>query len=193
MNKPLLLIDFDGVIYIDGPPTSDNSLNGDMVPGALEFMRGALLYFDIAINSHRSLQYPMGGVTAMRDWLLTQALRVMPNDTTWLHMIQFPLGQASAAVHIGARSITYAGQWPTHSELLEFRPWHDLAGLRDGSTRAVHLNIGPAKYFGLLHKHIEALNALIELAPDDPTTKDVLADAFATLPLKIVGDRVELL
>lgn len=68
MSKPILVLDFDGVIHgyqsgwkgaavIPDPP----------VPGALEFIVGALDRFDVHILSSRSHQW--GGRRAMKRWL----------------------------------------------------------------------------------------------------------------------------
>jgi len=67
-GKPILVLDFDGVIHsyksgwkgarvIPDPP----------VPGSLQFLAEALNHFDVQVFSSRSGQF--GGIRAMKKWL----------------------------------------------------------------------------------------------------------------------------
>jgi len=78
-NKPILCLDFDGVIHsytsgwrgpriIPDPP----------VPGALEFIVGALEDFEVAIFSSRSKYF--GGRWAMKRWFKKQLLGISGID-----------------------------------------------------------------------------------------------------------------
>jgi len=67
-RKPILCLDFDGVIhsYTSGWKGAD-VIPDPPVPGAMEFITTAIDYFDVHIFSSRSNQ--LGGIVAMQKWL----------------------------------------------------------------------------------------------------------------------------
>ena len=68
MSKPILCLDFDGVIHSYASGWKGAAVIPDPpVPGALEFIVGALAKFDVAVLSSRSHQW--GGRGAMKNWL----------------------------------------------------------------------------------------------------------------------------
>lgn len=68
MRKPILTLDFDGVIHIYSSGWKGASVIPDPpVPGALEFIVRALERFDVAVHSSRSHQW--GGIRAMKRYL----------------------------------------------------------------------------------------------------------------------------
>lgn len=71
MNKPILCLDFDGVIhsYTSGWRGAAR-IPDPAVPGALEFIVRAQDDFTVAIHSSRSHQW--GGRAAMKQWLRAQ-------------------------------------------------------------------------------------------------------------------------
>lgn len=152
MSKPILCLDFDGVLHsyssgwkgarrIPDPP----------VPGALEFVVGALDRFQVAILSSRSHQW--FGRFAMRRWLGRNLVAAAGNDYSdtpewwrdriaqtafadpWddevrhaaslvVREIQWPLHKPPAMVTIDDRAITFNGTWPELDWLREFQPWN---------------------------------------------------------------------
>ena len=76
MAKPILCLDFDGVIhsYASGWKGSVRNIPDDPVPGALEFIVKAVEHFDVHIFSTRSHQF--GGRWAMKRWLRKQYFRL---------------------------------------------------------------------------------------------------------------------
>src|SRR5712671_1687934 len=68
MSRPILCLDFDGVIhsYTSGWKGADK-VPDPPVEGAIEFIITASEHFTIAIFSSRSNQ--SGGIAAMYDWL----------------------------------------------------------------------------------------------------------------------------
>lgn len=68
MGKPILCLDFDGVLhsYTSGWQGAD-VIPDPPVPGAIEFLAEASKHFRIAIFSSRSHQE--GGISAMQLWL----------------------------------------------------------------------------------------------------------------------------
>lgn len=152
MSKPILCLDFDGVLHsyssgwkgarrIPDPP----------VPGALEFVVGALERFQVAILSSRSHQW--FGRFAMQRWLHRHLVAAAgaDYDTTpewwrwrigqsafadpWIdevryaaglvvREIQWPLHKPPAMVTIDDRAITFTGEWPALEYLKAFKPWN---------------------------------------------------------------------
>ena len=99
MTKPILCLDFDGVIhsYTSGWKGAD-VIPDPPVPGAIEFIFRALPHFTVAIYSSRSGQE--GGIDAMREWLLD-----------WIKQTDFKPGDWTTPGTLG--EAFYAIQWPT--------------------------------------------------------------------------------
>ena len=133
MTKPILCLDFDGVIHsytsgwkgavvIPDPP----------VEGAIDFIMSALEHFEVHIFSSRSNQ--AGGVRAMRAWLQDQfyARFYTPSGFTkepaefmpLFKSIKWPIEKPPAMVTIDDRAITFTGEWPAVDDLLAFKPWN---------------------------------------------------------------------
>jgi hypothetical protein len=130
VSKPILCLDFDGVLHsydsgwqgaaiIADPPTE----------GAMRFLWDASNYFRIAILSSRSNQ--RGGIAAMKRWLAWHfrehwaADRVRADDI--LAEIEWPKEKPAAFVTIDDRALTFDGTWPNSHSLLAFRPWNKRA------------------------------------------------------------------
>lgn len=127
MSKPILCLDFDGVVHsytsgwmgprvIPDPPTD----------GAIAFMLAALNHFDVMIYSSRSGE--PGGVSAMESWLRHHA------GQTWyespagpgLESIGFPKQKPAAFIGIDDRVLTFDGTWPAIDTLRAFKPWNKM-------------------------------------------------------------------
>jgi hypothetical protein len=129
VNKPILCLDFDGVIHsyasgwkgaaeIPDPPVS----------GAAEFIREAVKHFRVAIFSSRSGQ--AGGIDAMKNYLL---MRVAGQGETakhpgWLEEIEWPTEKPAAFLTIDDRAVTFTGEWPDVEALRNFKPWNKRNG-----------------------------------------------------------------
>lgn len=136
-RKPILCLDFDGVIhsYTSGWQGA-HIIEDDPVPGAMSFLVNAFKQFDIHIFSSRSSQ--PNGRSAMRDWLyrhLESHLKetLEDNDAVDAGMfaydlafvqIKFPKDKPPAKVSIDDRAITFTGTWPSLDELQNFKPWN---------------------------------------------------------------------
>lgn len=145
-KKPLLAIDFDGVLHsyksgwmgpriIPDPP----------VPGAMTFLINALAGFEVAIVSSRSRYF--GGRRAMKRWLhhwLVEELWTF-YGTAWrsilftggdieeviqyeaartVRQLTFPLAKPPAHATIDDRALTFTGRWPDLQALYDFKPWN---------------------------------------------------------------------
>lgn len=154
-RKPILCLDFDGVLhsYTSGWKGARN-IPDPPVPGALEFVVGALDRFHVCILSSRSHQW--GGRRAMKRWLkrhLMQEAFAHGDDhqaipAWWLRRIYqtafadpwndevewaaervvkeigWPLFKPAAMVTIDDRALTFNGTWPAADGLLAFKPWN---------------------------------------------------------------------
>lgn len=130
MGKPILCLDFDGVIH----SYSSGWQGADVIPdppveGAIAFMLGALRDFDVVIFSSRSNQ--PGGISAMQDWLQHHA-----GQTWWespagpgLEDVRFTTEKPPAMVTIDDRALTFDGTWPSIESLKAFQPWNKKAAL----------------------------------------------------------------
>jgi hypothetical protein len=128
MTKPILCLDFDGVIhsYTSGWKGAD-VIPDPPVPGALAFIAHAMEYFRVAIFSSRSNQ--PGGLAAMRQWLGYWSVdpeHGMDGDFdhgAWGE-IDWPTEKPPAFLTIDDRAITFDGTWPDVKALLAFKPWN---------------------------------------------------------------------
>lgn len=143
--RPILCLDFDGVVhsYTSGWKGATR-IPDPPVPGALEFIVGALGHFRVAIFSSRSHQW--GGRRAMRRWLRDEFVKasscpaesfaILPPwhqdwiaannyNETWDHDIRaaadalvkavaWPLFKPSAMVTIDDRALTFSGDWSAY-------------------------------------------------------------------------------
>lgn len=126
MSKPILCLDFDGVIHsytsgwkgarnIPDPPTK----------GAIEFIHAALCGgWDVVIHSSRARHW--GGISAMRAWLKKHAgaLWWEAPGSLGLEDVRFARWKPSAQITIDDRAITFDGTWPAFSDLRSFKPWN---------------------------------------------------------------------
>lgn len=122
-SKPILSIDFDGVIhsytsgwwgpdFIPDPP----------VPGALAFLQRAVDVFDVCVFSSRSHQE--GGIKAMEKWIRYWAWKDGTLDGNWLNELRFPKYKPAAHISIDDRGFQFDGTFPHLKTLLDFKPWN---------------------------------------------------------------------
>lgn len=127
MRKPILCLDFDGVIhgYQSGWQGAD-VVPDPAVPGAVEAIVRLSEHFKIAIYSSRSGQ-PMG-IDAMSFWLKLQFYREMePGDADpILAAIEWSREKPPALLTIDDRALTFSGNWAEYraDDLLAFKPWN---------------------------------------------------------------------
>lgn len=118
-TKPILCIDFDGVIhsYTSGWK-GVAEIPDPIVPGAIEFILEAQKLFRVAIYSTRSA-HP-DGRQAMRVYLMKH-WNVSPET---FDALEWPEGKPSAFVTIDDRALTFNGKWPDLETLRAFKPWN---------------------------------------------------------------------
>jgi len=150
MRKPILVLDWDGVVHSYASGWKGATVIPDPpVPGALEFIFRALDTFDVHILSSRSHQW--GGRRAMKRYLKRELERLGNDEIVpawwkdyickhsamepWyvtvsecadriVGLIKWPLFKPPAAVTLDDRGMTFTGTWPSISELVSFKPWN---------------------------------------------------------------------
>ena len=127
MKKPILCLDFDGVIHSYTSGWQGASVVPDPpVDGAMSFIDRAIEDFDVHIYSSRSGQ--RGGIKAMKYWLAGHMKEYFgPDRVRWddvVSEINWPKEKPPAMVSIDDRAITFMGEWPDVKLLLDFKPWN---------------------------------------------------------------------
>ncbi len=123
MGKPILCLDFDGVLHSYTSGWQGASIIPDKpVPGAVEFLKEATNEFEVHIFSSRSNQE--GGIKAMQTWLEIVVGETYGMLPVWLDLIEWPTEKPPAMVTLDDRAITFTGKWPTIETLLAFKPWN---------------------------------------------------------------------
>jgi len=130
MNKPILLVDFDGVIHsYTSRWKGEDVIPDPPVPGALRWLLKASEHFDVQIYSSRS-KAP-AGVRAMIVWLRGHVVREWGDPDhaeEFMDAIKFPVLKPSAFLTIDDRAICFNRDFesPTlnPTALLKFKPWN---------------------------------------------------------------------
>lgn len=114
-EKPILLVDFDGVIhsYVSGWKGVENTVD-PIVPGARKFLIDASRVFDVRIWSSRSNNPE--GIKAMKKFLT--------DNNIPLENITFPTEKDKAFLTIDDRAYCFRGKFPDPKNLLQFMPWY---------------------------------------------------------------------
>lgn len=127
VRKPILCIDFDGVLHSYNSGWKGAGIVSDPpVPGAVAFLYAAQRHFDLAIFSSRSNQ--PGGIDAMRGALTMWIMAELGDEAAEAHRLiealQFPLEKPPAHLSIDDRALRFDGSWPSPGLLLAFKPWN---------------------------------------------------------------------
>jgi len=128
MTKPILCLDFDGVIHSYNSKWVDEATILDPpVKGALRWMWKATEWFDVQIYSSRS-KVP-AGIQAMKDWLHVFATHEWGDpyfSDQFVAAFDFPTQKPAAFLTIDDRALTFEGDWSdwNPADLLSFKPWN---------------------------------------------------------------------
>lgn len=137
MSKPILCLDFDGVIhsYTSGWQGADN-IPDPPVPGAATFLAAAVEQFNVAVFSSRSNQ--AGGCQAMVAYIhnLLEVTHGLATANWVLEHISFPREKPPAMVTLDDRALTFTGEWPSLVDLLAFKPWNKRPPAEVAAERA---------------------------------------------------------
>lgn len=147
MRKPILCLDFDGVLhsYTSGWKGAD-VIPDAPTPGMAKFLDRAVEHFDVQIFSSRTHQ--PGGVDAMKRFVWDALAhhfdcpfagdpRDLDRAIAIRDAISYPTEKPAAMVTIDDRALCFTGNWSDFDpkRLLEFKPWNKSQSL--GSTISV--------------------------------------------------------
>lgn len=133
MRKPIVVLDFDGVIhsYKSGWKGAD-VIPDEPVDGAMAAVVQYADNFDLHIYSARSGQ--TGGIDAMKGWLADNLIKHFSSFTPEgladeftqevIEKITWPTEKPPALVTIDDRAIQFTGEWPTVQTIANFKPWN---------------------------------------------------------------------
>ena len=145
MSKPVLCLDFDGVLHSYASGWQGVGAVSDApVPGAVEFLLRAQRAFTVAVYSSRSSS--VRGRWAMQRWLrhhlreyywthptLHDPASFIQSDVNedaedWatgvLLNISWPWSKPAAFITLDDRAVQFTGEWPNVAELQAFKPWN---------------------------------------------------------------------
>jgi hypothetical protein len=127
-HKPILCLDFDGVIHSYERGWQDGVIYGKVTPGFFEWLEEAVKHFTIVIYSSRSKTSE--GLEAMRSWLENQNMawleKKYPGKQDYVGpTIEFAHEKPPAHLTIDDRAITFQGDWSVLDMyyLTNFKPW----------------------------------------------------------------------
>lgn len=128
MSKPILCVDFDGVVHsyasgwkgpceIPDPP----------VAGAFDWLYRASEHWQIAIYSSRTKE--PGAIDAMKTWFRKHAdneFQGLVTGAMLLDVLDFPTQKPAANMTIDDRALCFEGSWDAidAEKLLAFKPWN---------------------------------------------------------------------
>lgn len=142
-GKPVLCLDFDGVLHSYGSGWKGPCEIPDLpVPGAMEALLEYTEAFTVCIYSSRSKE--PGGIDAMKAWIWFYMEWLLVPDTVdddademegeglatrkrvqaAFASIHFPLAKPAAFFTIDDRALCFAGEFPPAAELKAFKPWN---------------------------------------------------------------------
>jgi len=128
-TKPILCLDFDGVIHkYDTPWSNAETISDDITDGFFEWAEQAAQHFTLVIYSSRSKSEK--AVEAMQFWMYEQ--RKKWRSKGGMHTIEVPLSfefaseKPAAFLTIDDRAIQFNGDWSKldPKSLLSFKPWN---------------------------------------------------------------------
>lgn len=125
-RKPILCLDFDGVIhsYSSGWKGARN-IPDPPVDGAIEFIGDAIVDgWQVVIHSSRAAHW--GGISAMRVWLMKHCGNLWYDSPAGAGImdVKFARWKPAAVVTIDDRAVTFTGQFPELKSLRSFKPWN---------------------------------------------------------------------
>jgi hypothetical protein len=131
MNKPILCLDFDGVIHrYDSKWIDEVTILDDATEGFFEWAEDAAQYFKLVIYSSRSKSEK--AQVAMISWLKEQREKWRKNGGK--NAIDSPLEfefaseKPPAFLTIDDRAIQFSGKWDNlcPADLIKFKPWNKI-------------------------------------------------------------------
>lgn len=127
--KPILCLDFDGVIhsYVSGWQ-GDTVIIDPIVPGFFEWAERAAKLFRLVIYSSRSKN--PNAIVAMQKYLTAQHAAWCDGrgELALMPPLEFTAEKPAAFLTIDDRALTFDGTWPDPEMLRNFKPWNKRDG-----------------------------------------------------------------
>lgn len=129
-HKPILCLDFDGVIHSYDKGWQNGEIYGEVTLGFFEWALEAQKLFKLVVYSSRSKTED--GLRAMQEWLDYRALRWLETgwgdegtENTLLHF-EYAHEKPPAFLTIDDRAVTFNGDWSAFppEALRAFTPWN---------------------------------------------------------------------
>lgn len=132
-KKPILCVDFDGVVHsYTSPWVDEETIPDPPVPGALKWLWKATEWFQVVIYSSRSKSE--AGRTAMMAWMCVHSVSEFGadhpmcghQDPDFVYPIGFASEKPAAFLIIDDRAYCFEGDWSDiePADLLNFKPWN---------------------------------------------------------------------
>lgn len=128
MSKPIICVDFDGVIHSYERGWQGGKIYGTIVPGFFEWLEKAQEHFQIVIYSSRS-KTPEG-IAEMKEFLIKENHKWIDDHGGKFEYgasVTFSAEKPSAFLTIDDRAIQFQGKWDAPEldpEVLKnFKPW----------------------------------------------------------------------
>lgn len=133
MGRPILCLDFDGVIHSYSSGWQGAGVCADPpVAGTLEFLHEATKHFSVMIYSSRSKS--LAGRRAMKRYMrdhFNVPLTFSPDHRFDFlpEELSYPWFKPSAFITIDDRALTFSGEWADYAPatLKAFKPWNKRA------------------------------------------------------------------
>ena len=126
-TRPILCVDFDGTLMTYAGWQGAHSCQGDPIPGSMAWLREVVNSAEWDVHVHSSRSHQLGGINAMRTWILTHLIRDLQIElqeaSLVVQRVYFPLVKPPAIVTLDERTIPFRGTYPTLEELRAFEPW----------------------------------------------------------------------
>jgi hypothetical protein len=119
-HKPIICIDFDGVIHSYERGWEDGTIYGDVTAGFWDWAEDAQEHFRLVIYSSRTKD----GTGPMRLWLQEQWVKSLRPGVA--PALEFAHEKPPAFLTIDDRALTFKGHWTDFhwEKLLAFKPWN---------------------------------------------------------------------
>jgi hypothetical protein len=186
MNKPILCVDFDGVIHSYTSGWKGETIIPDPpVKGALRWLWKATEWWNVQIYSSRS-KSPEAR-EAMFNWMVNHSRAEFGPDHPMSgeddearanYPITFAYEKPSAFLTIDDRAICFEGDWHDldAADLLHFKPWNKrnfgatgtfpMPAINDEDQGALKIGVGYDKVDGLVHLQFGKPVAWTAFPPD---------------------------
>jgi hypothetical protein len=127
-HKPILCIDFDGVIHSYENGWQDGELYGTLVPGFVGWAVEASAIFKLVIYSSRCIT--PGAIVRIGVWMEKQLTEHFTSDEIahFMSLFEFSNTKPPAFLTIDDRAVCFKGKWNARelhpATLKQFRPWN---------------------------------------------------------------------